>query len=82
MTRTTIHISVPANVRQFVEQRVAASGYGSVSEYFRELLREDRRRHAVQLNMQNRTVRAPANAPALTPERVFKPLASAARRPR
>lgn len=74
MTRSTIHISVPANVRQFVEQRVSESGYGSVSEYFRELLREDRRRHAVRINVANRAASAP--------ERAFKPLASAARRPR
>ena len=76
MTRSTIHISVPATVRQFVEQRVSESGYGSVSEYFRELLREDRRRNAYRLNSVNRI------APAAVPERAFRPLASAARRPR
>ncbi|MEP6945894.1 MAG: hypothetical protein ABJA02_08260 [Acidobacteriota bacterium] len=42
MARSTIHISVPDTTRSYVEARVTAAGYGSVSEYFRELIRRDR----------------------------------------
>ena len=40
---TTINISLPASQRRFVESEVAQRGYSSVSEYFRELLRERQR---------------------------------------
>ena len=43
MGRSTIHISVPDAVRSYVEARVSASGYSTVSEYFRVLIRNDRR---------------------------------------
>ena len=42
MSRSTIHISVPEATRSYVEGRVAAAGYGSLSEYIRELIRQDR----------------------------------------
>ena len=74
MARSTIHISVPDAVRRYVEDRVKTAGYGSVSEYFRELLRDDRQK---QLNRMNR-----ANAYERQPEPQYRPLASAARRPR
>lgn len=40
---TTINISLPVTQRRFVEAEVAQRGYASVSEYFRELLRERQR---------------------------------------
>jgi antitoxin ParD1/3/4 len=36
----TITISLPDNLRDFVENQTANKGYGNVSEYFRSLLRE------------------------------------------
>ena len=42
---TSMNVSLPESLRRFAEQR-AAMGYGSVSEYFRELLRLDRKRAA------------------------------------
>lgn len=42
---TSMNISLPESLRRFAETR-AARGYGSVSEYFRELLRQDRKRIA------------------------------------
>jgi antitoxin ParD1/3/4 len=37
---STITISLPEALKQFVEHEVNAGGYGNVSEYFRDLLRE------------------------------------------
>lgn len=41
---TTINISMPESLGAFVKQRVAKKGYGNTSEYFRQLVREDRKR--------------------------------------
>ncbi len=43
MARTTFNISMPESMRSFVEDKVDAAGYGSVSEYIRELIRVDQR---------------------------------------
>jgi antitoxin ParD1/3/4 len=40
-----MNVSLPESLRKFAEER-AAKGYGSVSEYFRELLRDDQKRVA------------------------------------
>lgn len=36
---TTLTISLPDSLKEFIEQEVAAKGYGNVSEYVRGLLR-------------------------------------------
>jgi len=41
---TSINVSLPASQRKFVESDVAKSGFASVSEYFRELIRERQKR--------------------------------------
>ena len=42
----TMNISLPNALRSFVDEQVASHGYGTASEYIRELLRKDRdRRH-------------------------------------
>jgi antitoxin ParD1/3/4 len=43
---TSINISMPTNQRQFVEHKVSQGGYSTVSEYFRELVRQDEQREA------------------------------------
>jgi antitoxin ParD1/3/4 len=40
---TTISISMPASMAEFVKRRMAEKGYGNTSEYFRQLVREDRK---------------------------------------
>ncbi len=40
-----MNISLPSTLREFVEEQVS-SGYGSASEYIRELLRDDQKRAA------------------------------------
>jgi antitoxin ParD1/3/4 len=36
---TTVTISLPDSLKQFIDRQVASRGYGNVSEYFRTLLR-------------------------------------------
>jgi antitoxin ParD1/3/4 len=43
---TSVNISLPTNQRQFVERKVSKGGYSTVSEYFRELIRQDEEREA------------------------------------
>ena len=43
---STVTISLPESLKSFVEEEVAAKGYGNVSEYFRALLREAQTREA------------------------------------
>lgn len=43
---TSVNISLPTNQRQFVERKVSNGGYSTVSEYFRELIRQDEQREA------------------------------------
>lgn len=40
----TMNIALPESLKQFVQERVTAGGYSSVSEYMRELIRADQRR--------------------------------------
>lgn len=45
-TTTTLNISLPKPLKNFVEEQRAAGGYTSSSEYIRELIRAARRRRA------------------------------------
>ena len=46
MATTTMNISLPSAMKEYVEERVSDGGYGTASEYFRELVREDQKRKA------------------------------------
>ncbi|MFN0151875.1 MAG: type II toxin-antitoxin system ParD family antitoxin [bacterium] len=41
---TSMNISVPEPMRDWVEAQVRAGNYGNVSEYVRELIRQDQKR--------------------------------------
>ena len=41
-----MNISLPEQMREWVEERVAAEGYGTASEYIRDLIRQEQRREA------------------------------------
>jgi antitoxin ParD1/3/4 len=43
---TSINISLPDSMRAYVEEQVNSGGYSTVSEYFRELIRQDQKRKA------------------------------------
>lgn len=42
----TMNISLPEPLKEFVDAQIAAGRYSSVSEYIRELIREDEKRKA------------------------------------
>ncbi len=44
MAIATMSISLPEKLREFVDELVNECGYGSASEYFRELVRGDQKR--------------------------------------
>lgn len=48
-TQTSMNISLPSSLRDWVEDRVANEGYGTASEYIRDLVREDRKRKAIEI---------------------------------
>ena len=41
---TTMNISLPSALKEFVDQQVTNAGYGTSSEYVRELIRHDQDR--------------------------------------
>ncbi len=41
---TTMNVSLPEELKTFVDERVGSDGYGSTSEYVRDLIRRDRER--------------------------------------
>jgi antitoxin ParD1/3/4 len=41
MSGTTLSISLPDNLRNYVDQRVASGSFGNTSEFFRDMLRRD-----------------------------------------
>jgi antitoxin ParD1/3/4 len=43
---TSINISLPESMKAYIEEQVTSGGYGTVSEYIRELIRQDRKRKA------------------------------------
>ncbi len=43
---TTLTISLPESLREFVDRQVKTRGYGNVSEYFRGLLRDAQQKEA------------------------------------
>lgn len=48
MAMKSMNISLPESMRTYVEEQVASGGYGSASEYFRELVRLDKKRKATE----------------------------------
>ncbi len=44
MSMTSMNISLPDALKEFVEQQVSSGGYSTVSEYLRELIRDAQRR--------------------------------------
>jgi antitoxin ParD1/3/4 len=46
MKQTSMNISLPADLRDFVDEKLARGRYSSASEYVRELIRADLKREA------------------------------------
>ena len=45
---STMNISLPESLKAFVDEQVAGGGYGTSSEYVRELIRHDQARKALR----------------------------------
>lgn len=44
----SMNISLPDSMRTYVKEQLASGGYSTFSEYFRELVRQDRKRKATK----------------------------------
>lgn len=42
-TTTTMNVSLPETMKSFVEERLGEDGYGTASEYIRDLIRADQK---------------------------------------
>ena len=60
---TTMNISLPQTLKAFVDEQVAAQGYGSSSEYVRELIRKDRDRRALRSLLLEGAASEPGDSP-------------------
>jgi antitoxin ParD1/3/4 len=43
---TNMNVSLPDSLKEYVEEQVTSGGYGTSSEYLRELIREDKKHKA------------------------------------
>jgi antitoxin ParD1/3/4 len=59
----TMNVSLPDELKHFVEEQVADKGYGTSSEYVRELIRQERDRQQLRTLLLDGARSAPA-APA------------------
>jgi antitoxin ParD1/3/4 len=65
LTVGTMNVSLPDALREFVDEQVAQGGYGTSSEYVRELIRKDQerlRQHALMLEGAELPLRGKADA--------------------
>lgn len=70
---TTINISLPDKMKAFVENTIAAEGYGTASEYVRELIRADQKRKE-QERLESTLLKALEGEPAELNEEVWADL--------
>ena len=84
MARKQITFSIPDYIEAYVRRRVETNGFASVSEYLRELIREDCERHVDRglrdLRPLRRLGESKEPTPPAEPARSYKGLASATRR--
>jgi len=64
---STINISLPDALKSFVDEQVASRGYGTDSEYVRELIRKDRDRQ----RLRDLLLEGAASAPASPGDKAF-----------
>lgn len=48
MSMTSLNISLPSSLKEYVENQVQQSGFSTPSEYIRTLVRDDQKRRAEQ----------------------------------
>ncbi len=52
MAMTSLNISLPEALKEYVEGQVASGDWGTPSEYVRELIRQDKERRLVNLEQE------------------------------
>jgi len=52
MSMTSLNISLPERLKQYVERQVASGDWGTPSEYVRELIRQDKARRMSNLEQE------------------------------
>jgi len=57
---STMNISLPESLKSFVDEQVTDRGYGTSSEYVRELIRKDQERQQLRALLQAGAASAPA----------------------
>lgn len=45
---TSLNISLPESMRNYIDQQITLLGYSTASEYIRDLIRQDQKRNATQ----------------------------------
>ncbi len=48
MAATSLNVSLPQDLREYIEVLIKEQGYSTASEYLRELIRNDQRRRAIE----------------------------------
>jgi antitoxin ParD1/3/4 len=56
-----MNISLPASLKSFVDEQVASRGFGTSSEYVRELIRKEQDRQALRSLLLEGAASAPAS---------------------
>lgn len=75
----TMNVSLPASLKAFVDEQVSQRGYGTTSEYVRELIRHDQDR----VRLRNLLLEGAASPPSEPVDAAyFEALRSRARRAR
>ena len=64
---STMNISLPEGLKSFVDEQVATRGYGTSSEYVRELIRKDQDRQ----RLRELLLAGAASAPVATADDAF-----------
>jgi len=74
---STMNISLPDSLKSFVDEQVSQRGYGTSSEYVRELIRKDQER----LHLRKLLLAGAASVPAATADaRYFEGLRDGVRK--
>ncbi len=63
MSMTSLNISLPEALKEYVEGQVASGDWGTPSEYIRELIRQDKERRLKDLENE---ILAAGNGPTIT----------------
>jgi len=76
---STMNISLPETLKSFVDERVSNGGYGTSSEYVRDLIRDDQDRQSLRVLL----LEGAASAPSASADGAyFDGLRRRARRPK